>query len=199
MTGNGSGGGLFNTGTTSFTGVTVNFRANQANVGSGGVGNQGGVGKGGNGGGAQGNNAIGGDGGNAFGARGGNGGDGGIGRGGAISNLPGGILTIKPRRGAINGSRQSKATDTITTNLASASQGGTGGAAGAVTVGLGASPGGSNGLAFPAGPGGTGSSGVGIGGGVDLEIGGTAIIDNTFVTGNHATTSDNDVFGTFTT
>ena len=58
---------------------------------------------------------------------------------------------------------------------------------------------GSIGLAFPAGPGGTGSSGVGIGGGLDLVIGGTAVIDNTTVTGNHATTTDDNVHGTFST
>jgi hypothetical protein len=38
---------------------------------------------------------------------------------------------------------------------------------------------------------------VGIGGGVDLFPGGTVTIDNTNITGNNATTSDNDVSGTF--
>jgi len=44
------GGGLFNAGTAIFTGVTVNFTGNQANGGSGGLGDNGGDGFGGNGG-----------------------------------------------------------------------------------------------------------------------------------------------------
>ena len=40
--------------------------------------------------------------------------------------------------------------------------------------------------------------GTGIGGGLYLFIGGTVSIDNTTITGNTATTSDNNVFGTFT-
>jgi hypothetical protein len=111
--------------------------------------------------------------------------------------VPGGVLTLKPRLGARKGSTQSKATDTITANLANGRPGGTGGPAGATNAGLGAPPVGSNGLAFPGSPGGTGSSGVGIGGGLGLDPGGTVVIDNTTITGNHATTTDNDVHGTF--
>jgi hypothetical protein len=40
---------------------------------------------------------------------------------------------------------------------------------------------------------------VGVGGGLDLITGGTATIDNTTVAGNQATTSDNNVAGTFAT
>jgi hypothetical protein len=37
-----------------------------------------------------------------------------------------------------------------------------------------------------------------VGGGLDLLPGGTAVIDNTTITGNTASTSDPDVSGTFT-
>jgi hypothetical protein len=40
---------------------------------------------------------------------------------------------------------------------------------------------------------------VGVGGGIDLAPGGTATIDDTTITGNDASTKDNDVSGTFTT
>jgi hypothetical protein len=38
---------------------------------------------------------------------------------------------------------------------------------------------------------------VGIGGGLDLVSGGKVTIDDTTISGNNATTSDNDVSGTF--
>jgi len=65
--------------------------------------------------------------------------------------------------------------------------------------GLGGTPGGAAGLSHPGNPGATALSGAGIGGGLDLLIGGTVSIDNTTITGNTAATSNNDVFGTFTT
>ena len=43
-----------------------------------------------------------------------------------------------------------------------------------------------------------GVAGTGMGGGLDLIDGGTALIDNTNVSGNTATTSHPDVAGTFT-
>ena len=55
------------------------------------------------------------------------------------------------------------------------------------------------GPAFPGTPGASGLSGTGIGGGLNLLAGGTVVIDDTNITGNHATTSNDDVFGTFTT
>jgi hypothetical protein len=39
--------------------------------------------------------------------------------------------------------------------------------------------------------------GTGVGGGLDLTTGGTVVIDNTTISGNSATTTDNDVHGTF--
>jgi len=39
--------------------------------------------------------------------------------------------------------------------------------------------------------------GSGIGGGLDLVLGGNVTLRNTKVTGNHASTSGNDVNGTF--
>ena len=46
-----------------------------------------------------------------------------------------------------------------------------------------------------------GSAGLGVGGGVYLTDGGIACLDvwtSTHVTGNHASTSDDDIFGVFT-
>ena len=41
--------------------------------------------------------------------------------------------------------------------------------------------------------------GTGVGGGLNLVPGGSATIDDTTITGNHASTTDNDVHGTFST
>jgi hypothetical protein len=40
---------------------------------------------------------------------------------------------------------------------------------------------------------------VGVGGGLDLDPSGTAVIDDTTITRNAASTNNNDVSGTFTT
>jgi hypothetical protein len=42
-----------------------------------------------------------------------------------------------------------------------------------------------------------GLAGTGLGGGLDLITGGTAVIDNTTITGNSASTTDGNVHGTF--
>ncbi len=55
-----------------------------------------------------------------------------------------------------------------------------------------------NGQAHPGSPGTAGLSGVGVGGGLDLLPGGHATVRNTNVTGNHASTTDNDTSGTIT-
>ncbi len=65
-------------------------------------------------------------------------------------------------------------------------------------AGAGGSPNGAAGLANPGNAGATALSGTGIGGGLDLLTGGTVSIDNTTITGNTAATSNNDVIGTFT-
>ena len=87
----------------------------------------------------------------------------------------------------------------VTANHAVAGPGGRGGAAGGLGGGLGGTPGGAAGLAHPGNRGSTALSGAGIGGGFYLATGGTVSIDNTTITGNSAATSNNDVFGTFTT
>ena len=120
------GGGLTNAGTVSFTGVTVNFTANEVAGNDGGDGGDGGRGFGGNGG----NGASGSNGGNGTAGNGGDGGEGGGGIGGGIANFAGGNLTIQPRFGAKKGSKQSRATNVITANLAVAGLGAAGGAAG---------------------------------------------------------------------
>jgi hypothetical protein len=43
-----------------------------------------------------------------------------------------------------------------------------------------------------------GTLGRGIGGGLNLDPNGSATIRDTVITGNHASTSSNDVSGTFT-
>jgi hypothetical protein len=70
---------------------------------------------------------------------------------------------------------------------------------GLATPGAGGSPGGAPGGVFVGTPGATGTAGAGIGGGLFLTAGGKVVIDNTNVTGNHASTSDADVNGTFAT
>jgi hypothetical protein len=128
---------------------------------------------------------------------GGNGGDGGNGGGGAINNLASGVLTINPRLGAKKGSKQFKATDVITGNSAHAGPGSAGGSLGVAQAGTGGSPSGAAGTSFPGHFGTAGTAGTGVGGGLDLITGGTVVIDNTTISGNSATTTDNDVHGTF--
>ena len=65
-------------------------------------------------------------------------------------------------------------------------------------VGAGGSPGGTAGQSLAGTIGVFGLSGTGIGGGLDLIAGGTVVIDNTAINSNQATTSNPDVFGTFT-
>ena len=192
------GGGLANAGSVSFVGITVNFAANQANGGSGGSGGANGRGDGGDGGDAS-TGGNGGDGGElALAAKGGDGGSGAASFGGGIENLPSGNLTIKPQAGARKGSRQSMATNLITANQANAGLGGSGGAAGSAQPGAGGIPNGTVGQIFVKGAGAAGLSSTGIGGGLDLLTGGTVSIDNTTINDNTATTSNNDVVGTFT-
>jgi hypothetical protein len=58
-------------------------------------------------------------------------------------------------------------------------------------------PGGQDGVKVVGLTGGDGEAGIGIGGGIAIV--GTATIDNTMIFGNTATTSENDVNGTFNT
>jgi hypothetical protein len=196
--GAGSGGGLANFGSAFFTGITVDFRANQANSGAGGRGGAGGFGRGGAGGdGAGGGNGFDGDGG-----LGGDGGSRGNGMGGGIYTGSHASLTIDPRLGARRGTPQSRATDTITANQANRGLGNGGGAGGGASAGHGGDgdgdPGdadGSPGMAFPGMAGAVGVSGRGIGGGVAQAAGVNVSIGHTNITGNTASTRDNDLAG----
>jgi hypothetical protein len=60
-------------------------------------------------------------------------------------------------------------------------------------------PGGGHGEADLGTAGTAAAAGSGIGGGLSLAPGGSATIDNTTITGNHASTIDDDVHGTFST
>ena len=187
------GGGLANFGNASFSGITVDFRTNSAGTGVGGRGGNGGLGIGGNGG----IGTLGGDGFSGSGGNGGNGGFGGDGLGGAIFDAKSATLVLAPRLGAKKGSKQFKATDTISANQANQGSGGRGGAAGGAIGGQGQTPGGPAGQAFPGIAGVAGVEGVGLGGGLDFFPGGDVTIDNTNITGNNASTADNDVSGNF--
>jgi hypothetical protein len=187
--GDGIGGALDNNGVVSFVGVTVNITKNRSNGGAGGRGGTGGLAAGGDGG----RGVVGGRGGDADGGIGGQGGAGGRGSGGGIFNAKGAILTIDPRLGARKGSRQSKATDTITANQATGRTGGEAGSGGAAFAGLGGNPNGTIGRSNQ-GIARTGaSSGAGLGGGVAIFPGLSVKIDNTNIAGNTASTAANDV------
>jgi hypothetical protein len=104
---------------------------------------------------------------------------------------------IAPRLGAKKNGKQAKATSLFTANQAIRGAGGAGGAAGTATAGPGGSPGGTPGYTFPGTPGAQGSPGTGSGGGLFLDPAGTATIKDTTITGNQASTSNNDVAGAF--
>ncbi len=189
----GAGGGLYDAGVATLTGVTVNFTGNQARGGFGGNGGSGLDAKGGNGGNG-GTGFTGGSGGLTLGGDGGNGGESGFGIGGGITVDVSGTLLIDPRRGARKGSKQAKATGVITTNHAFDSGGGTPGHASSVGIGLGGSPSGANGSVLAGQNGTADTSTVGVGGGIATF--GNTTIDNVSITGNTASTNDNDIDGT---
>ena len=139
-------------------------------------------------------------GGEAFGGTGDNSGEGGVGIGGGLANLAAGTLAINPQLGAPKKSKQAKATDLISGNQADSAPAASAGDGGTATGGPGGtgSTNGLVGLTFP-GLGGTAanSSSEGIGGGAAFITGGSATLDNTTITGNHASTSDDNVFGTY--
>ena len=93
------------------------------------------------------------------------------------------------------GSKQSNAVDVITANQANAGSAGSAGLAGSATAGLGGSPSGVAGHVTPGSNGSVDTFRVGIGGGIAII--GTAVIDNSSISGNHATTTNSDVDGTF--
>ncbi len=183
----GQGGGIFNGGGATLTSTTT--LAISTNVATGGTGGSGGAG----------GNGIAGipsTGGRAIGGTGGDSGEGASGVGGGIFNATTGTLTLKPRLGVTKGSRQAKATDVITTNKALAATGGQAGAGGSATGGLGRPSlgvNGVNGVATPGQPGVTDLFSAGVGGGIANV--GTALVDNTTISGNQASTSDPNVNG----
>jgi hypothetical protein len=189
IAGDGIGGALDNAGTASFIGVTVNFTNNQANGGAGGRGGAGGLGVGGDGG----NGVVGGHGGIGDGGTGGSAGAGGGGLGGAIFNSINASLTIDPRLGARKGSRQSKATDVITANQANRGLGGAGGQGGGAFAGLGGQPNGVIGFAIQGITRADAPPGTGQGGGLVQSPTMAVAIKNTRITGNTASTSNDDV------
>jgi hypothetical protein len=136
--------------------------------------------------------------GNAQGGHGGNSGSGGDGLGGGVLNASTGTLVIAPRLGAKKGSMQAKSTSTITSNQAAGGIAGIGGFGGSAIAGSSGTPNPHLGQATTGNPGSPGASGKGIGGGLNLVSGGQAKLDNTTVATNQASTSNADIFGTFT-
>ncbi len=187
--GTGFGGGLANSGSASFTGISVNFQSNIAMGGKGSVGGDGGDSSAGNGG----NGFVGGDGLNSTATNGSNGGAGGDGLGGGIWSGSESSLTLNPQLGATKRSKQAHAVDIVTLNQAIGGAGGLPGAAGAASGGTAGTPGGKDGLRLSGQPGNVGSTGMGIGGGFFEISTAEASLANTNIAGNSASTSDNDV------
>jgi len=182
--GEGSGGGLYDDGTASFTAVTVNFNNNEASGGSGAVAGSGGSVQGGTGG--TGTGAAGGQGGAPTGGNGGSGGDSGAAKGGGIIVDVSGSLVLRPRTGIKPLPPGHGPTDIVTSNSAIAGGVGGAGLAGSATAGTGGtgSPDGNTGMVTAGHAGVIGTLKQSEGGGI--AIFGTATGDNTTVTGNHA-------------
>ncbi len=181
------GGGIFNAGNLSITGVTLDAYYNEALAGHAGFGGVGGFAQGGLGGNGQ---RIG-TGGDATGGDGGNGGNAGSAFGGFAYDTPTGIMLIDPRQGAPAGSAQAKATSIITLNQVVANF------PGAAGYGGGAHPGGPAGHTGTAKAGNFGSAGfIGqdVGGGIYITAANKVTLRNTSVTGNKAPSSP-DIFG----
>ena len=167
--------------------MTVNLSNNKAQSGFGGVGGAGGSAVGGTGG-SGGSGRSAGSGGNATGGTGGAGGEGATGSGGGIFNQTTGTLTSSPslgRRRAQTGQGHRHHHDQRRLERVGQHAG----------IGGGATAG-SGGTATQGQSGATDLFSVGIGGGVATF--GTAHADNTTITGNDASTNDNDVDGTIT-
>jgi hypothetical protein len=103
------------------------------------------------------------------------------------------MLTIDPRLGARKGSRQSKATNTITANQANGGPGGDGGPGGAASAGLGGNPNGPLGRSTQGVSRTSASAGAGLGGGLAFIPSQSIKINNTNIAGNTASTAANDV------
>ena len=122
------------------------------------------------------------------------GGNGGIGSGGGIWIDKSATLTIDPRLGAKKGTKQSRASNTITGNQANRGLGGPGGGVAGATVGKGGAPDGPPGRELFLGQAGdAGASGAGIGGGVVRFSSGNVTLANTSIKGNNASTAGDDV------
>jgi hypothetical protein len=141
----------------------------------------------------------GGNGGNATAGNGGNGTFNGVASGGGIYVDQSGNLLLQPRHGAKKGSRQSKATDLITSNSAVHEAVGTAGSPSAnvaAGTGTGGSTPGKNGTDNFGHPGGVVPLISSAGGGITIV--GKATADNTSVTGNTADVFPN-IDGTLST
>jgi hypothetical protein len=148
-------------------------------------------------GGAGGTGGVGGNGGDAVSGNGGNAGNDGDALGGGGFNAPTGMLLIDPRQGTLPGSAQSRARSLIQTNQAHAGMPSASGIAGSAFAGGGGNLNGRVGTARSGIPGMPGHVGQDRGGGLYLSTGGNVTLRNTTVSLNQATTSDPDIFGTF--
>ena len=105
---------------------------------------------------------------------------------------------MTPQLGARKKSKQAKTTDLISSNKAESAPDATAGDGGGATGGNGTS---FNGLDVVASSGAVGTASnclsAGIGGGAAFVAGRSAVPDNTTISGNRASRSDNDVVDTF--
>jgi hypothetical protein len=103
-------------------------------------------------------------------------------------------LTINPRLGLKKGRPQAVASNAITANTAQGGKGGDGGTGGRGIGGQAGTPNGSPGMGDPpAVNGAKGSVGEGFGGGVSVASSKDLAIASTRISGNVASTADNDV------
>lgn len=190
----GQGGGLFDTGRVSITIVNVNITGNRALGGDGGRGGDSNDADAGNGG----DGRAGGHGGSSEGGNGGNGGVSGSGIGGGITVSQSGNLTLSPRvLPTKHGVGTAAQADTITGNQALEAAPGSTGLAGFDQIGIGGSPDGLSGFGVAGKDGAFNPLQIGSGGGVAAF--GNTVIDHTKISGNTASTQNNDVVGTIKT
>ena len=200
------GGGVFNEGDASFNGVTVNITSNQANgqfqfegkSETGGVGGDGGDGGGATGGTGGNDN---GDGGDAIAGNGGNAGEGCVGLGGGLINVATGTLSMNPQLGAPEEIETGEGHRPHLEQPGRQRSGRRRGAPGPALRGVQGA--GGSGVIGTSTQGAEGtvdnSDSQGIGGGAAFITGGSATLDNVTISGNTASTSDPDVYGTFST
>jgi hypothetical protein len=116
--------------------------------------------------------------------------------GGGIWSVADATLVIDPRAGVSKGSRQARAKDLIIANQANRGLGGEAGPGGSAVGGNGGSPNGAPGNGVQAGaPGASGDPGSGVAGGLGVFPSKNITIASTTITGNSASSGDDNTGG----